>query len=294
MRLDDYTEARIAEYPAGASSTVVPLESMLTGLDGIWANAAAAQFSVTTERDRSMLRMAAKPWQGAGGPKTMRGYKGTAGGQGEYRTAARFNARPLTIPIVESTRNRAQKTKLLGLMWPSSVVVSNVAWPKLLVAGFRRETQANSRYLLDVTDEGSFEKSYRGREDDAQSPLQLKSTWPWYVVPRTAVVGTPFTPAGEGSEIIWGVRWTSAVTTQITIRVTGNGRNDLATYPIPTGGFGTPFFCLSPPFRTIEGGALPTSAGTVPPYLYRGQAYTIAVTPAAGASVFYFENYGGI
>ena len=296
MRVDDFTEARIAEYPGNAGSSTVtatPLESMLRGLNGIWTNTDAAEFAIDSS-DRDMLRMASRPWQGAGGPKTMRGYKGTAGGQGEYRTAARFNSRMVTLPLIENTRNKTEKNKLLGLLWPSTTIVGTAAWPQLLVAGFRRETQTNSRYLLDITDEGSFDKPSRGIEADAQSPLKIKSTWPWYVVPRTAASGTPFTPGGEGPEIIWGIRWDAAVSGNIAITVTGNSDNIVSNFVAPTGGWGTPFMCFSPPFRFIEGGAF--GSARVPPYLYRDQAYTISATtsPAVASTVFYFENYGSI
>ena len=296
MRVDDFTEARIAQYPSGtgsASSAVTPLQSMLIGLNGIWTNTTAAEFAIDSS-DRDMLRMAVRPWRGAGGPKTMRAYSGTAAGQGKNRTASRYEPRPLTIPLVENTRNKAEKNKLLGLVWPSTTVVGVVEYPRLLVAGFERDPQTNSRYLLDISDEGSFEKTDRGIEADAQSPLKIKSTWPWYVVPRTATSGTAFTPGGEGPDIIWGVRWAnSTISDNITVTIAGAGRTIVVTYPAAE--FGTsvtnPFFCFSPPFREIAEGALTTTR--VPPYLSAGQTYTISVTPGGG-SVFYFENYGGI
>ena len=135
MRLDDYTEGRFAEFPSGATSTVIPVRSMLLGLNGIWSDTDAAELLID-DSDRDKLGLGSEPWTGAGGPRTLRAYSPTAGGQGEYRTSDRYNARILTFPLIENTHNKAEKNKLLGLMWPSTVLVGGLPYKKLLAAGF--------------------------------------------------------------------------------------------------------------------------------------------------------------
>ena len=289
-RFDDFTLVRLAQFGTDSTGSQSPVERMLRGLDGMWDSAAAAQFEANFVDDRTKTWMPARGWRGAGGPKTLRQYKGAAGSEGQTRTSSRYDARSVTIPLAESNANKVEKEKLRGLLWPDEVVVNGVPHQSLLAAGFRQTTRANSRYLLDVSDEGSFEMQLRGHKAFSVSPLKMISTWPWYVTPRTAASGTAFVPGGDGPRIIWGVRWNTTLTGRITIALNAGGVRSNHQYDITS--LASPFFCFSPPFREIPDGIFPsTESVRLRPYLTKGVSTTITVSPAA-ATIFYFENYG--
>ena len=294
-RVDDFTVMRVAQYPVGATSTQSPLENMLRGLDGMWDSTSAVQFENTdieTTGGRTGFHnrsyLLDTTWKGIGSPAPVRTYNTTAGSQGEYRTTDRYNGKMITVPLAESNNNKAEKDKLRGLMWPSVALVNNLEMPKKLAAGFRNPTRANSRYLLDISDEGSFELANRTEAPDAISPLKLKSTWGWYVTPRTAGDGVAFTPAGDGPDLIWGVYWPGTINQTMTISVTIGTTTTTSNFAgIPS--LGSPFFCFSPPFREIADDRFPSSR--IRPYLPKGVPITINIAPNGG-TIFYFENYG--
>ena len=299
-RADDFSLVRLAEFGTDSTASQSPTERMLRGLAGMWTDSDAVQLETNFTNDRTKTWTPARGWRGAGGPQTLRQYKGVAGGEGQNRVTNRYNARPVTIPLAESNANKAEKEKLRGLMWPDEVFVgaagSRVPMQGLLAAGLRPDTgdgneatdTANARYLLDVSDEGSFEMPQRGHKAYSVSPLKLRSTWPWYVRPQTAADNTIFTPGGDGPKIIWGVYWASGSIGDITVEVTIGGATTESRFRV-SGSLDTPFFCFSPPFREAAGNLVPTNR--VRPYLIKGQSTRIDVSPA-GATIFYFENYG--
>lgn len=289
-RADDFTLVRLAQFGTDGGASQSPTERMLRGLDGMWDSAAAVQFEANFVDDRTKTWTPARGWRGTGGPKTLRRYKGTAGSEGQSRTSSRYDARAVAIPLAENNTNKDEKEKLRGLMWPDDVIVNGVPYQGLLAAGFRQATRANSRYLLDVSDEGSFDMQQRGHKAYSVSPLKLISTWPWYVTPRTATSGTAFVPGGDGPRIIWGVRWNNAVTGNISIALNSGGVQSSHLYTVSN--LASPFFCFSPPFREIPSGIFPSTASVrLLPYLRKGVSTTITVSPAPTA-IFYFENYG--
>ena len=289
-RFDDFTLVRLAQFGTNAGASQSPTERMLRGLDGMWDSDDAVQFEANFVDDRAKTWMPARGWRGSGGPKTLRRYKGAAGGEGQNRTSSRYDARPVTIPLAENNANKDEKEKLRGLLWPDEVVVNGVPHQGLLAAGFRQTTRTDSRYLLDVSDEGSFDMQQRGHKTYSVSPLKMISTWPWYVRPRTASSGTAFVPGGDGPRIIWGVYWGNALSGNITIALNSGGVQSNHLYTVSN--LASPFFCFSPPFREIPDGIFPSTASVrLRPYLTKGVSTTITVSPAA-ATIFYFENYG--
>lgn len=294
MRLDDFTEVRIAAYPLSTQTTAVSTnQAILSGLANIWTDNNAAVLE-TNPTDSTALGVLADDYAGAEGARVLTTRTVRAGTDGSFRLSKKYLDKKLALHVAESTYDRTEKNKLMAQLFPGPALLNgNELHERLLVVGFRRETLSESRYYIAADYEGGHDQSYRGVETYSRFPLKFGNDWPWLVIPHTQSSGTAFTPTSAAPRgMIWGVRINRNFTGQISVNFSGGGQDITATFGTSTTSWTSPFFCFTPPYDERPNNQLGSAA--LPVYLHPGLSYTITVSPSTSASVWYLENSGSI
>ena len=258
--VDDFTEIRVADY--------VTDRQHLLGQPAIWADGSAAVLANLPTDDALVL--VRDRWAGLDAPQIKTRHTQSASGDGEILTSSKLDGRRLSLPFFDRTDNRT----------PLDTLRTAVFGAGLVLVGFRRETLADSRYILSCSFYGGLNRSDRGKRYVSPTALTLKSQWPYAVVPRTETSGTAFTTAGS-PPIIWGVEFTAITANTISVSVGGD------TLSVTWAASTRPNRCLivpSPPYiqQTAYTSAVATSSvrptglsGSIRPYLDTATSYTI-------------------
>ena len=292
--LDGITEVRVGALPLAAHGSVPAARAALTNPAALWgADATIATLrtsmnptGLTKQEASDALRVLTEIWRGADAPTPRFAYNAAAGGQGDSLDADQYSGRRLVMPCSAATTDSGTPKQI-------DILGDALFKTRSVLVGFRREVATDSRYLIAARYDSGFDRRKRGRMSRSRFNLGLRSEWPWLVSHNTAATTAAytFTPDGVG-DIAWGVYWSAAIVSPLTVTVTTGGVTTSATYTWTTSPPASGMVSISFPFAEITGTpTITNTSGFLPPYLTPGTEYTITAT---GCNLWWLRNHRSI
>ena len=293
-KLDDITEVRVGALPLAAHGSLTATRAALTNPAALWGVDATVAIlrtqqnptGLTKQQASDAMRVLTEPWRGADAPTPRFAYNAAAGGQGDSLDSDQYQGRRLTVPCSMATTDSGDPKQI-------DILGDALFKTRSVLVGFRREVASDSRYLIAARYDTGFDRRKRGHMSRSKFNLGFRSEWPWLVSHNTASVNAAytFTPDGVG-DIAWGVYWTAAVGSPLTVTVSTGGVTTSATYTWTASPPATGMASISFPFAELTGApTLTSTSGFLPHYLTPGSSYTITAT---GCSLWWLRNHRSV